>query len=140
MIYNISYNDNNIRSKIENDIGKPLSLSQKFLIGGSGSPKLYITECSSEIKKYLNKDNNINTCIIEIRNRGIIVMFRSILETYALTIPFFKLNIYKGKSNEYSIYKDNHYVKILANTKAVHGFVKKIKNFKVKKTDLSSFN
>ena len=140
MIYNISYNDNNIRSKIENDIGKPLSLSQKFLIGGSGSPKLYITECSSEIKKYLNKDNNINTCIIEIRNKGIIIMFKSILETYALTIPFFKLNIYKGKSNEYSIYKDNHYVKILANTKAVHGFMKKIKNFKIKKTDLPSFN
>lgn len=140
MIYNISYNDRNIKSKIENDIDKPLSLSQKFLIGGSGSPKLYITECSSEIKKYLNKDNNINTCIIEIRNRGIIVMFRSILETYALTIPFFKLNIYKGKSNEYSIFKDNHYVKILANTKAVHDFMKKIKNFKIKKTDLSSFN
>ena len=140
MIYNISYNNNNIISKIENDIGKPLSLSQKFLIGGSGSPKLYITECSSEIKKYLNKDNNINTCIIEIRKRGIIVMFKSILETYALTIPFFKLNIYKGKSNEYSIYKDNHYVKILANTKAVHGFMKKIKNFKIKKTDLPSFN
>ena len=112
MIYNISYNDSNIRSKIENDIDKPLSLSQKFLIGGSGSPKLYITECSSEIKKYLNKDNNINSCIIEIRNRGIIVMFKSILETYALTIPFFKLNIYKGKSNEYSIYRDNYYVKI----------------------------
>ena len=50
MIYNISYNDSNIRSKIENDIDKPLSFSQKFLIGGSGSPKLYITECSSEIK------------------------------------------------------------------------------------------
>ena len=140
MIYNISYNDSNIRSKIENDIDKPLSFSQKFLIGGSGSPKLYITECSSEIKKYLNKDNNINSCIIEIRNRGIIVMFKSILETYALTIPFFKLNIYKGKSNEYSIYKDNHCVKILANTKAVHGFMKKIKNFKIKKTNLSSFN
>ena len=140
MIYNISYNDSNIRSKIENDIDKPLSLSQKFLICGSGSPKLYITECSSEIKKYLNKDNNINTCIIEIRNRGIIVMFRSILETYALTIPFFKLNIYKGKSNEYSIYKDNHYVKILASTKAVHGFMKKIKSFKIKKTELSGFN
>ena len=140
MIYNISYNDRNIKSKIENDIDKPLSLSQKFLIGGSGSPKLYITECSSEIKKYLDKDNNINTCIIEIRNKGIIVMFRSILETYALTIPFFKLNIYKGKSNEYSIFKDNHYVKILANTKEVHGFMKKIKNFKIKKTDLSSFN
>ena len=140
MIYNISYNDRNIKSKIEDDIDKPLSLSQKFLIGGSGSPKLYITECSSEIKKYLDKDNNINTCIIEIRNKGIIVMFRSILETYALTIPFFKLNIYKGKSNEYSIFKDNHYVKILANTKEVHGFMKKIKNFKIKKTDLSSFN
>ena len=124
---------------IDNDY-QTFDISQKFLIGGSGSPKLYITECSSEIKKYLNKDNNINTCIIEIRNKGIIVMFKSILETYALTIPFFKLNIYKGKSNEYSIFKDNHYVKILANTKAVHGFMKKIKNFKIKKTDLSSFN
>jgi len=140
MIYNISYNDSNVRSKIEIDIDKPLSLNQKFLIGGSGSPKLNITDCSSEIKKYLNQDNNINTCIIEIRNGGIIVMFKSILETYALTIPFHKLIIYKGKSNEYSIYKDNYYIKILANTKTVHDFIKKIKNFKIKKTDLSSFN
>ena len=140
MIYNISYNDSNIKSKIENDIDKPLSLREKLLIGGSGSPKLYITESSSEIKKYLNQDNNMNSCIIEIRNRGIIVMFKSILETYALTIPFYKLIIYKGTSNEYSIYKDNYYVKILANTKTVHSFIKKIKNFKIKKTNLSSFN
>ena len=107
-----------------------MSISEKLLIGGSGSPKLYITESSSEIKKYLNQDNNINSCIIEIRNRGIIVMFKSILETYALTIPFYKLNIYKGKSNEYSIYKDNYYVEILANTKTVHSFIKKIKILK----------
>ena len=71
-------------------------------------------------------DQNINTCNIELRPKGIIVRFRSLLETYGLIIPYYKLKIYKGKSQEYSIYLDHYFVKILADSSDVHKFVKKI--------------
>jgi hypothetical protein len=62
------------------------------------------------------------------------VRFRSLLETYGLIIPFYKLKIYKGKSQEYSIYLDNYFVKILADSSGVHKFVKKINKQKALNT------
>ena len=62
------------------------------------------------------------------RPNGIIVGFRSLLESYALVIPYYKLVLYKGKAEEYSIYKDNYFIKIQARTKdkEIHRFVKKV--------------
>ena len=65
--------------------------------------KLIINSASIDIHNLLILDQNINTCNIELRPKGIIVRFRSLLETYGLIIPYYKLKIYKGKSQEYSI-------------------------------------
>jgi hypothetical protein len=62
------------------------------------------------------------------------VRFRSLLETYGLIIPYYKLKIYKGKSQEYSIYLDHYFVKILADSSDVHKFVKKINRQKALNT------
>ena len=62
--------------------------------------------------------------------KGIIVSFRSLLETYALIIPFYKLKLFKGQSNVYSIYIDEYFIKILAKKKNEHEFIKKINKFK----------
>ena len=68
------------------------------------------------------------------RPSGIIVGFRSLLESYALVIPYYKLVLYKGKAEEYSIYKDNYFIKIQARTKdkEIHRFVQKILNAKTR--------
>jgi len=71
-------------------------------------------------------DHNINTCNIELRPKGIIVRFRSLLETYGLIIPYYKLKLYKGKAKEYSIYMEHHYIKVVADRKGVHDFFAKI--------------
>jgi hypothetical protein len=76
-------------------------------------------------------DKNINSCNVELRPKGIIVRFRSLLETYGLIIPYFKLKLYKGKSHEYSIYLDQYFVKVLANSNGVHKFFRKINEQKV---------
>ena len=130
MLLNVSYNDNAIIEKIDAEVGKPFSLKERWSMGGIGSSKLFITQTSLNIHNLLVLDQNLNTCNVELRPKGIIVRFRSLLETYGLVIPFYKLKIYKGKAEEYSIYRDESLIKILADTKTIHKFFSKINTLK----------
>lgn len=131
MLFNISYKDPKIKDKIEVAVGKPFSLKERWAKGGIGSSKLLISQCSIDIHNLLVLDNNLNSCNIELRPKGIILRFRSLLETYAFVIPYHKLNLYKGKAKEYSIYKDKQFVKVVADTKASFKFFSKISAEKV---------
>ena len=130
MLLNVSYSDKKITQKIDAELGKPFTLKERFKIGGIGSPKLEITEASSEIRNLLILDNNADCCNIEMRPNGIIVGFRSLLESYALVIPYYKLNLYKGDMAVYSIYRDHHFIKVKSDTKAVQKFFKKLLGYK----------
>ena len=126
MLLNISYNDPTIKRKIEKAVGRPFSLQQRWKLGGIGSQKLMINSASIDIHNLLILDNNLKSCNVEIRPLGIIVHFRSLLETYGLVIPYYKLKLYKGKAKEYSIYIDKNYIKIFADSKKIHAFFKKV--------------
>jgi len=131
MLLNISYNDPKQKKRIDEAVGKTFSLKERWKLSGIGSEKLIITSSSIDIHNLLMLDKNINTCNVELRPKGIIVRFRSLLETYGLIIPYFKLKLYKGKSHEYSIYLDQYFVKVLANSDGVHKFFRKVKEQKV---------
>ena len=135
MLLNVSYNESEVKEKIEAAVGKPFPLSKRWLMSGVGSPKLVISSSSIDIHNLLILDNNRNTCNIELRPKGIILRFRSLLETYAFIIPYYKLNLYKGKAEEYSIYKDQQFVKVFADSKGTHKFFSKLKAEKTKKLD-----
>ena len=126
MLLNISYNDPTIKRQIEKAVGKPFSLQQRWKLGGIGSQKLKINSASIDIHNLLILDNNLKSCNLELRPLGVIVHFRSLLETYGLIIPYYKLKLYKGKAKEYSIYIDQHYMKIFADSKKDHAFFKKV--------------
>lgn len=130
MLVNVSYNNKEATRKIDDAVGKPFTLKQRWAMGGIGSPKLIITETSVEIRNLLILDNNRDTCNIEMRPNGIIVGFRSLLESYALVIPYYKLSMYKGEASVYSIYRDNYFIKVESDTKAVQKFFKKILGYK----------
>lgn len=130
MLVNVSYNNKSVAQKIETELGKPFTLKKRWAMGGIGSPKLFITETSAEIHSLLVLDNNTNVCNIEMRPKGILVGFRSLLESYALIIPYYKLTIYKGDASVYSIYKDHHFIKVQSDTKAIQKFFKKILDYK----------
>lgn len=134
MLVNISYNDPKVKREIDEMVGKPFTLRERWSMGGIGSGKLFITETSIEIHNLLVLDNNLNQCNIELRPKGIIVHFRSLLETYGLIIPYYKLKIYKGKAEEYSLYKDQYTIKVAATKKSIHSFFKKITSEKIKNT------
>jgi len=131
MLLNVSYTNSEITRKIDSEVGKPFKLSERWAMGGIESPKLFITETSIEIKNLLILDNNIDCCNIEMRPKGIIVRFRSLLETFALVIPFYKLTIYKGDFAIYSIYRDIHFIKVKSDTKAIQKFFRKVLDYKV---------
>lgn len=130
MLVNISYNQPKIRDKINTEVGRTFTLMERFRLNGTGSPKLHITSSSIDIHNLLVLDNNANVCNIEMRPNGIIVMFRSLLETFALVIPYYKLRIYKGRAEEYSIYKDHYFIKIKAGSPSIHKFMMKIIDYK----------
>lgn len=126
MLLNVSYSDKKITKKIDEAVGKPLPIKERFAMGGIGSPKLHITEASIDIYNLLVLDNSTNTCNVEIRPNGIIVRFRSRLETYGLIIPYYKLNVYKGDIGIYSIYMDHYFIKVRSDTKAIQRFFRKL--------------
>ena len=130
MILNVSYNNSSITQKIDHEVGKPFTIKERWAMGGIGSPKLIITDASIEIKNLLILDNNRDTCNIELRPKGIIVRFRSLLETFALIVPYYKLTLYKGESSVYSLYRDHYFIKVASDTKAVQKFFKKILAYK----------
>ncbi|ALM07849.1 arginyl-tRNA synthetase [Sediminicola sp. YIK13] len=130
MLVNVSYNNKEITRKVDKEVGKPFTLKERFALKGIGSPKLFITESSTGIRDLLLLDNNLDSCNIEMRPKGIIVRFRSLLETFALVIPYYKLTIYKGDFAVYSIFRDHHFIKVRSDTKAIQKYFRKILDYK----------
>lgn len=137
MLQNVSYNNKQVTQKVDAQVGKPFTLKERWAMDGIGSPKLFITATSVEISNLLMLDNNLNSCNIEMRPKGIIVRFRSLLETFALVIPYYKLSIYKGDFAIYSIYKDHHFIKVRSDTKAIQRYFKKLLDYKANNTPTS---
>ncbi len=126
MLVNISYNEPAKTARIDEAVGQPFSLKERWKLGGIGSSKLIVNASSIEIHNLMVLDQNTNACNVELRPKGIIVRFRSLLETYALIIPYYKLQLYKGKAQEYSIYMDQYFIKVSVITKGDHSFFRKI--------------
>lgn len=113
MILNVSHNDPEIKFRIKKLVGAPFPLIARLKMKRVGSPKLLITKASLDIQHILNIDQSTNTCNIELRPFGIIIGFQKRLETYNLVIPYYKLTIYKGSSDEYTFFKDQHFIRVL---------------------------
>lgn len=128
MLVNVSYNNPEIKRKVNEAVGKPFSFRERIKLRGIGLGHLIVTASSTQIQELFDLDNNWNKCNIELRPQGIIIGFRSLLESFALVIPYWKLNLYKGKAQEYGFFIDQHFIKIEAKAtdKRVHNFVKRI--------------
>ena len=126
MLLNVSYNNKEITKKLDDAVGRPFTLRERLALDGIGSPKLFIVDSSIEIKNLLILDNNTNTCTIELRPKGIIIRFRALLETFGLVVPYYKFTLYKTDFGLYTIYRDQYFVKIKSDTKAVQKFFTKL--------------
>lgn len=131
MLANTSYNDKKINQTIDELVGKPFSLLENIKRNGIGSPRLDILKTSEEIAALLSYDNNRNFCNIELRPRGIIIRFRSLLETFSLVIPYYKLVLFKP-ANSFTFHIDQHFIAVdaPAKNKGVQRFMEKLNQLK----------
>ena len=140
MLCNVSYNNSDIKESIDELVGKSFSFRERLKLGGTGSPKLKIQEASVEISSLLNLENSINYCNIELRPRGIIVSFRSILETYAWVVPYYRLSTFKSHDT-WSFYSGEEHLKLRNSLgfSSVSDFFIKMQNLKSESyTDITS--
>ena len=136
MVWNTSHNDQKVEREIITAVGSPYSLLDRIIKGGIGSPKLNIISASEELSRliYINQDRH--QCSIEIRPKGIIVHLKSRLDTYALPIPYYKLTIYKGDKDVFTLFKDQHNIKVEAKDARVKSFFRRILDEKSEQSSL----
>ncbi|TVR39221.1 MAG: hypothetical protein EA392_07105 [Cryomorphaceae bacterium] len=96
MLRNITYNNPDIKAEINALVGPPFGLISSIKMGGIGSRRMLITEASPDIRKWLSLQTTAPYCYLELRPSGIIVHFRSILETMGWVIPFHHLSIFRN--------------------------------------------
>lgn len=128
MIKNLSYNDPKINQFVIEQVGRPFSFFERIKLGGIGLGRLPIEKCSREIEQLIDLDNYTNYCNFELRPKGIVLRFRSLLETYGLIIPYYKLSIIKSSPQIYTLHIDHHFVSVRIRQKK---FVAKILSSKL---------
>src|SRR5690606_24217792 len=121
-----------VKDKIDAEVGKTFSLEERKRLEKTSSSDHQVTGASLEIYNLLILNQHMPTCTLELRPKGLIISFRANLETYALVIPNHKLRVYKGSAEEYSIHKDQHFIKIWAgrDNADLHKFIRKIRDNK----------
>ncbi len=135
MILETTYNYKEIREEISDAVGKPIPFFKRLRMGGNGSQRLVIVEAFEELEHLISVDNKSKFCNIEIREKGIIVHFRSRLESYAWVVPFYLLSIFKS-DNSFSIFSGVEFVRLKAAHNSVlnQKFIKKILDCKAERS------
>lgn len=131
MLRNITYNNPTIKEEINLHVGMPYSFMQRFKMGGIGSKRMVIIEASADINAFTTYQNGIVYCYLELRPSGIIVHFRSILETIGWIVPYHHLSIFKN-GEQFSLHAAGSFVKIggLNNSAADESFIRKMMRHK----------
>lgn len=120
------------KAKIDEAVGKTFTLEERRKLEKTSSADHEITGASIEIYNLLVLNEHRPTCTLERRPNGLVISFRSNLDTFALVIPLFKLRIYKGSAEEYSFHRDHHFIKIWAGREdsELHEFIRRIRDDK----------
>jgi hypothetical protein len=126
MVLNTSHSDRKVDRQISSLVGEAFSILKRFEMRGIGSPKLEIVQASTDLHTLLSVNQDRLRCSIELRPKGILIHFKSRLDTYALPIPYHKLSIYKGEAATYSLFMDQHKIKFSAIDPKVKAFITKV--------------
>lgn len=132
MLIDLSYKDSEIEKEINNLVGKEFNFLEKIKRGGTGSRQLIIKKSDNDIYEILSKSYELNKCNIEIREKGIIIYFRSRQSTYGLVIPYYKLVTFKVDANHYTLTYNEYFLKIRVEYSSDHKFLKRILEEKAK--------
>jgi len=131
LLKNISYNDPKLKSEIAALVGKPFGLLERIKMGGIGSPRFRIIRASAPVEALLAVDNRRWQCNIELRPSGILLSFRSRLETYAWVVPYRSLSLFKSEGY-LTLYSSRYFARLLWDDrdKGAQKFLSKLLRFK----------
>ncbi len=110
-IFNISLKDPRQQKEIDGIVGASFSWMERIKRGGIGSPRSFMTECSPAIASHMKSNTYRNACNVELRPKGVIIRFRSMLDTYALVIPYRSLTIYQN-GGQWSFHAAGEFIKM----------------------------
>lgn len=139
MLLNLSNNPDENQKRIEEAIGKSYDLKTREAMGGVDSGLLEINEANVEIINLLILNEGINTCNVEIREDGVLIKFQANMEPYGLVIPFYKLKLNKGQAEQYTFFKDHYFLKLKADRKEIHDFMRRVRQIKAAHWTSQSF-
>ncbi len=136
LLENISYNNKTLKKKIDNLIGPAFSWRERFRMKGIGSPKFKLVRASAPIEALLAVDNRRWLCHVELRPSGIILAFRSRLETYGWIVPYRNLSIFKNE-DYLSFYSQQYLVKVVWEAQSIDAnkFLMKLLTLKAKSSE-----
>lgn len=127
ILRNVSHHDKAIKTEINTLVGRAFHLIDRIKKGGTGSPRLVIATATQEINELLAADNRIRHCSLELRPKGLIMRFKSRLDTYAWVLPFSSLTLFKS-AGFLELYSGGTHVKLsgIANSRGVQNFIRKL--------------
>jgi hypothetical protein len=134
MIRETTYNTKELRQEIAAEVGRPIPIIKRLRMGGNGSQRLVIVEAFKDLEVLIDVDNRSKFCNIELRENGVILHFRSRLESFAWVVPFHILSLFKS-DDSLSIYAGAQFVRVKAahNSMLNHKFINKILKLKAEK-------
>ncbi|MBZ0243980.1 MAG: hypothetical protein K8F24_12235 [Bacteroidales bacterium] len=136
LLKNISYRNKGLKREIDALVGSAFSWSDRFRMKGIGSPKYRVVRASATIEALLAVDNRRWLCSIELRPSGIILAFRSRLETYGWIVPYRSLSIFKNEGY-LSLYSNEYFVKVVWEAQSVSSnkFLMKLLKLKARSSE-----
>lgn len=90
-VYNLSYNDKERLAEVYAITGKPYGFFRSLRRGGSGSVRGYLIEAPENIMKLFEGFSYQKYCNIQELRSGIIIGFRSRLESFGIPLGFSEL-------------------------------------------------
>ncbi|MEP2937732.1 MAG: hypothetical protein ABJM06_03700 [Gilvibacter sp.] len=128
---NVTYNNPKIRNTANQLLGPPFTLKERLAMGGIGSPKLTVIKSSVQIQNLLILDSNRDVCNIELRPKGIIIGFRSLLESYGLLIPYYKLSVFNSTGDSLTFFIDDYFITVATQDASIKKFIRKLMDAKI---------
>lgn len=99
MLFQTSYSSKETIQAINDLIGEPLSFIKSIKMGGIGSQRLLVNDANPEIQKLLKEQNTPPYTNIELRPKGVLLMFRIRLDNWSLALAYSKLDITQSSNN-----------------------------------------
>lgn len=127
MIRNVTYNNPEIKAEIDQAVGPTFGWLTRIKMKGIGSRRMLIQAASPDLWHWLDRQNTAKYCYLELRPQGVIVHFRSILESFAWIIPYRYLSVFQN-GKQIDLHSEGQFMKLtgINNFKADYQFLKKL--------------